>query len=92
MKKLLSLVAAILFAATSFAQVDEVTLTVIGTGVNEEQATLQALRSAIEQSFGTFVSANTTILNDKLVQDEIVSVSNGNVKEYKKTYSSGTSK
>lgn len=84
MKKLLSIVAAILFAATTFAQVDEVTLTTIGTGVNEEQATLQALRSAIEQSFGTFVSANTTILNDKLVQDEIVSVSRGNVKEYKK--------
>ena len=84
MKKVLSIVAAILFAATTFAQVDEVTLTAIGTGVNEEQATLQALRSAIEQSFGTFVSANTTILNDKLVQDEIVSVSNGNVKEYKK--------
>ena len=84
MKKLLSIVAAIFFAATTFAQVDEVTLTVIGTGVNEEQATLQALRSAIEQSFGTFVSSNTTILNDKLVQDEIVSVSNGNVKEYKK--------
>lgn len=84
MKKLLSLVAAMIIAATAFAQVDEVTLTVIGTGVNEEQATLQALRSAIEQSFGTFVSANTTILNDKLVQDEIVSVSNGNVKEYKK--------
>ena len=80
MKKLLSIVAAILFAATTFAQVDEVTLTVIGTDVNEEQATLQALRSAIEQSFGTFVSANTTILNDKLVQDEIVSVSRGNVK------------
>ncbi len=84
MKKLLSFVAAMLFAATTFAQVDEVTLTVIGTGVDEEQATLQALRSAIEQSFGTFVSANTTILNDELVQDEIVSVSNGNVKEYEK--------
>lgn len=84
MKKLLSFVAALLYAATTFAQVDEVTLTVIGTGVNEEQATLQALRSAIEQSFGTFVSANTTILNDRLVQDEIVSVSNGNVKEYQK--------
>ena len=84
MKKISSLVAAILFAATTFAQVDEVTLTVIGTGVNEEQATLQALRSAIEQSFGTFVSANTTILNDKLIQDEIVSVSSGNVKEFKK--------
>lgn len=84
MKKILSLVATMIIAATTFAQVDEVTLTVIGTGVNEEQATLQALRSAIEQSFGAFVSANTTILNDRLVQDEIVSVSNGNVKEYQK--------
>lgn len=84
MKKLLSLVAAMIIAATTFAQVNEVTLTTIGTGPNEEQATLQALRSAIEQSFGTFVSANTTILNDQLVQDEIVSVSNGNVKEYQK--------
>lgn len=84
MKKILSLFAAMIIAATTFAQVNEVTLTTIGTGVNEEQATLQALRSAIEQSFGTFVSANTTILNDQLVQDEIVSVSNGNVKEYQK--------
>lgn len=84
MKKLLSLVVAMIIAATVFAQVDEVTLTVIGTGPTEEKATLQALRSAIEQSFGTFVSANTTILNDRLVQDEIVSVSNGNVKEYQK--------
>ena len=84
MKKLLSLVVVMIIAATTFAQVNEVTLTTIGTGSNEEQATLQALRSAIEQSFGTFVSANTTILNDRLVQDEIVSVSNGNVKEYQK--------
>lgn len=84
MKKVFLFFAAILMAVVASAQVDEVTLTVIGTGINEEKATLQALRSAIEQSFGTFVSANTTILNDKLVQDEIVSVSNGNVKDYQK--------
>ena len=84
MKRKLSLVAVIFLAVTSFAQVDEVTITVLGTGVNEEQATLQALRSAIEQTFGVFVSSNTTILNDKLVQDEIVSISTGNVREYKK--------
>lgn len=84
MKKLLSFVAAMLFAAASFAQADEVTITVLGTGVDEEKATLQALRSAIEQTFGAFVSSNTTILNDELVQDEIVSVSTGNVKKYNK--------
>lgn len=84
MKKFLFCAVAIFFATTSFAQVDEATVTVIGTGVNEEQATQQALRSAIEQTFGAFVSANTSILNDELVKDEIVSVSTGNVKEYKK--------
>ncbi len=84
MKKLLSVIAAILFAATSFAQVDEVTLTVIGTGTDEAKATQQALISAIEQTFGTFISKNKTLLNDELVQDEIVQVSRGNVKEYKK--------
>ena len=84
MKKLLSFVAAILFAATTFAQVDEVTLTTIGTGRNEDEATLRALRSALEQSFGTFVSANTTIINDELLRDEIASTSKGNVKSYKK--------
>lgn len=84
MKKLLSFVAAMLFAAASFAQADEVTITVLGTGVDEEKATLQALRSAIEQTFGAFVSSNTTILNDELVQDEIVSVSTGNVRNYNK--------
>ena len=82
MKKLFSLVAAIMIAATTFAQVDEVTLTVIGTGSTKEQAVSQALRSAIEQSFGTFVSANTSIVNDKLTKDEIVSISSGNIKKY----------
>lgn len=84
MKKIVSFVAALLYAATTFAQVDEVTLTVLGTGRTEGEAINTALRSAIEQSFGTFVSANTTILNDQLVRDEIVSVSKGNIKNYEK--------
>ena len=84
MKKLLSFVAAIMIAATSFAQVDEVTLTTIGNGRTEDEATLRALRNALEQTFGTFVSANTSIINDELVRDEIAATSKGNVKEYKK--------
>ncbi len=84
MKKLLSFVAAILFAATSFAQVDEVTLTTIGNGRTEDEATLRALRNALEQTFGTFVSANTSIVNDELVRDEIAATSKGNVKSYQK--------
>lgn len=63
-------------------KVDDVTLVVSGSDVTEKDATLNALRSAIEQVYGTFVSANTEILNDELVKDEIVSVSKGNVKSY----------
>ena len=84
MKKVLFFFVAILFVTTSFAQVNEVKTTALGTGMDEEQATKQALRNAIEQTFGAFVSSNTTILNDRLVQDEIVSVSNGNIKDFKK--------
>lgn len=62
---------------------DEVELVVTGDGQTKELATLSALRSALEQAFGTFVSSNTKILNDELVKDEIVSISTGNIKEYK---------
>jgi hypothetical protein len=60
-----------------------VTLTVSGTGKTLEGAKLNALRSAIEQAFGAFISSKTEILNDNLVRDEIASVANGNIKEYK---------
>ena len=62
---------------------DEVTLVVSADGATKEEATKVALRSAIEQAYGTFVSANTTILNDNLVKDEIVTISTGNIKNYK---------
>ena len=61
---------------------DEVTLVVSADGATKEEATKVALRSAIEQAYGTFVSANTTILNDEMVKDEIVTLSTGNVKTY----------
>lgn len=60
-----------------------VTLVVSGDGPTKDEATKQALRSAIEQAFGTFVSANTDILNDDLIRDEIVTISSGNVSDYK---------
>lgn len=66
----------------SAQSVDEVTLIVSSDGATKEEATLKALRSAIEQAYGTFVSANTQILNDELVKDEIVTISNGNIKQY----------
>ena len=59
-----------------------VTLTVSGTGKTLEDAKLNALRSAIEQAFGAFISSKTEILNDNLVKDEIVSVANGNIQKF----------
>lgn len=60
-----------------------VTLIVSADGSTKDEATKIALRSAIEQTYGTFVSNNTTILNDELVKDEIVTVSSGNIVGYK---------
>lgn len=59
-----------------------VTLVTSGSGANEDEATRNALRNAIEQAFGTFVSSNTTVVNDELVSDAIASVSSGNVLGY----------
>jgi hypothetical protein len=66
-----------------FAQDEKtVTLTVTGQGKTIDEAKTNALRSSIEQAFGSFISSNTNILNDKLVKDEIVSITNGNIQKY----------
>lgn len=64
------------------AQNQEATLTVFGDGANKEEAIKVALRSAIEQAFGVFVSSNTKVINDELVKDEIATVASGNVKHF----------
>lgn len=62
---------------------DEIVLTVSADGKSKDEAIKLALRSAIEQTYGAFVSANTSILNDEIVKDEIVTISTGNIKSYK---------
>ena len=82
MKKLLLLLT-LVFTFTASAQDDKtVTLVVSGQGKTQDEAKQNALRSAIEQAFGTFISSKTEILNDNLVKDEIVSVTNGNIQKY----------
>jgi hypothetical protein len=74
---------AILLSTVVMAQEEQtVTLTVSGSGKTIEEARLNALRTAVEQAFGTFISSNTEILNDDIVKDEIISVANGNVQKY----------
>lgn len=62
---------------------DDAVLVVFGEGSTKDEATKVALRSAIEQAFGTFVSSNTAILNDNLIKDDITTVSSGNIKSFK---------
>lgn len=84
MKRFLLLFTALITAVNFYAQgVDDVTLVVNGSGVTKEEAIHTALRGAIEQAFGVFVSANTSIVNDELVKDEIATVTSGNVKSFK---------
>ncbi len=59
-----------------------VTLVTSGSGASEDEATRNALRNAIEQAFGTFVSSNTKVVNDELVSDAIATISSGNVLSY----------
>lgn len=59
-----------------------VTLTVSGQGTTLDNARQSALRTAIEQAFGTFISSKTEILNDEMVADQITSVSAGNIQSF----------
>ena len=83
----LAIVVLLISAVASAQSVEDISLTVSSDGVTKDEAVKNALRSAIEQAFGTFVSANTTILNDELVKDEVVTLSNGNIKNYKEVSS-----
>lgn len=83
MKKVLfTLLLLVGMMSCAWAQVDDVILVVSGEGATKDEATAKALRSAVEQAFGVFVSSNTQILNDELVKDEIATVSSGNIKSY----------
>jgi hypothetical protein len=59
-----------------------VTITCSGSGKTQEEAKQNALRSAIEQAFGTFISSKTEVLNDNIVSDQITSVASGNIKSF----------
>lgn len=74
----------LVFSTNIFSQDQskDVTITSSGSADTQEKAKQVALRSAIEQAFGTFISARTEILNDEMVSDEITSVASGNIKSY----------
>ena len=77
MKKIISLLT-LFITLNSFSQ-EIIELKTTGFGGNESIAETDALRKAIEEAYGSFISSNTEILNDELIKDEIVTVSNGNI-------------
>jgi hypothetical protein len=83
MKRILLLIT-LAFAITANAQDADktVTLVVSGQGKTQDEAKQVALRSAIEQAFGAFISSSTVINNDTFVSENITSLSQGSVVEF----------
>lgn len=67
---------------TLYSSAQEIKVVSTGQGTTEDEATKTALRSALEDAYGTFISSSTKIENDVLVSDEIVSLTQGNIKKY----------
>ena len=65
------------FAA--YAAEDERQVTVTGVGANEEEAKRQAYRNAVQSVVGALVVAETLVENNELVNDKILSHSDGYV-------------
>lgn len=80
MKRLLFILLLICIQVNLDAQ--DITVYSSGSGSSKEEATKIALRNALEDAYGTFISSSTKIMNDVLVSDEIVSISQGNIKKY----------
>ncbi len=61
---------------------DIIEITTSASGITKEIAIQDALRSALEQSYGSFISTKTNIKNDELLKDEIVAITNGEIHDY----------
>lgn len=59
-----------------------VSLVTSGYGISKDEAKQMALRDALEQAFGVFISTNTKISNDDIISDEMTSLSNGNIQDF----------
>ena len=83
--QLIILACFLLTSTTAFAEEPEKLERIISTGIglNADGAKTNAIRNAIEQVVGTFVSSETIVKNSELISDRILSYSGGYVKELK---------
>ncbi len=73
-------VLALLIHLITFSK-NKIKITVIGSGATIEEAKENALRSALEQVSGVYFSAYTELINNKIIKDEIRSISRSPVLE-----------
>lgn len=72
---------AILMAVCGYA--NDVQTVGIGIGSSKDHATQLALRNALENVYGVYLSSSTTLSDDKILKDDITTVSFGKIINYK---------
>ena len=79
---LLSLFFILLFSQFVLGAGEKVTVT--GIGLTVDEAIENALTRAVRKSLGSLITSTTEINNDELIEDRIIVVSGGFVKDYRK--------
>jgi hypothetical protein len=57
-------------------------LTVSGRGTSKDNAIFNALKLAINQGFSSFITTNTKIVNDSLINDEVIQMTSGTINKF----------
>jgi hypothetical protein len=86
MKKFLLMnFAFLILLSFAFAEEEKSTAVIVsGYGLTEEDALKNAFAAAVEQAVGTLVSSTLLVENSELVNEKILSLSNGFIETYKK--------
>lgn len=79
--RILFFVTTIILSSAAFA--DDVQTVGIGIGASNEAAIQSALRNALENVYGVYISSSTTMSDDRILNDDITSVSFGKIINYK---------
>ena len=83
MNKLTVLFFSLLFITNVHSQNEQaINITTTGTGLTKNNAINDALRNALEQTYGGFISSKTNITNDELFNDEVVAITSGEIHDY----------
>ena len=81
-KKIILIITILAINSIYTQNTDIIEITTSASGITKEIAIQDALRSALEQSYGSFISTKTNIKNDELLKDEIVAITNGEIHDY----------